>query len=93
MQLNEIVKNFLKQPEKTELEKDSSAVSQKNILVDLTNSDSYPNTGAFFDSEQFQGGLFGLDVIANLMSLVNMFGESGFAGFITLVILLGLIRK
>ena len=41
----------------------------------------------------FQGGLFGLDVIANLMSLVNMFGESGFAGFITLVILLGLIRK
>ena len=41
----------------------------------------------------FQGGLFGLDVIGNLMSLVNMFGESGFAGFITLVILLGLIRK
>ena len=41
----------------------------------------------------FQGGLIGLDVIANLMSLVNMFGESGFAGFITLVILLGLIRK
>ena len=41
----------------------------------------------------FKGGLFGLDVIANLMSLVNMFGESGFAGFITLVILLGLIRK
>ena len=41
----------------------------------------------------FPGGLFGLDVIGNLMSLVNMFGESGFAGFITLVILLGLIRK
>ena len=41
----------------------------------------------------FQGGLFGLDVIGNLMSLVTMFGESGFAGFITLVILLGLIRK
>jgi len=41
----------------------------------------------------FQGGLFGLDVIANLISLVNMFGESGFAGFITLVVLIGLIRK
>ena len=41
----------------------------------------------------FQGGLFGLDVIGNLISLVNMFGESGFAGFITLVVLIGLIRK
>lgn len=67
MQLNEIVKNFLKQPEKTELEKDSSAVSQKNILVDLTNSDSYPNTGAFFDSEQFQGGLFGQSQISDII--------------------------
>ena len=38
-------------------------------------------------------GLFGLNVIGNLMSLVNMFGESGFAGFITLVVLIGLIRK
>ena len=41
----------------------------------------------------FVDGLFGMDVISNLISLVNKFGESGFAGFITLVVLISLIRK
>ena len=41
----------------------------------------------------FPGGMFGMDVIGNLISLVNRFGEAGFAGFITLVALVGLFRK
>jgi len=41
----------------------------------------------------FVDGLFGLDVISNLISLVNKFGNSGLAGFITLVVLMSLIRK
>ena len=41
----------------------------------------------------FRGGMFGMDVIGNLISLVNKFGEAGFAGFITLVVLVGLFRK
>ena len=41
----------------------------------------------------FPGGMFGMDVIGNLISLVNKFGEAGFAGFITLVVLVGLFRK
>lgn len=66
MLINELVKNFLKQPDKTELDKDSSVVSQKNTLIDLTN-DMYPNTGAFFDSEQYQGGLFGKSEISDII--------------------------
>tara|TARA_R100001377_G_C3160685_1_gene99609 strand:+ start:383 stop:604 length:222 start_codon:yes stop_codon:yes gene_type:complete len=41
----------------------------------------------------FPGGMFGMDVIGNLIALVNKFGEAGFAGFITLVVLVGLFRK
>ena len=41
----------------------------------------------------FVDGLFGLDVISNLISLVNKFGNGGFAGFITLVVFMSLIRK
>ena len=66
MLINELVKNFLKQPDKTEIDKDSSVVSQKNTLIDLTN-DMYPNTGAFFDSEQYQGGLFGKSEISDII--------------------------
>ena len=67
MILNEIVKNFLKQPDSTAQDKDSSIVSQKNTMVDLTNNDMYPNTGAFFDAEQFQGGLFGKSEISDII--------------------------
>ena len=41
----------------------------------------------------FPGGMFGMDVIGNLISLVNRFGEAGFAGFITIVVLVCLFRK
>jgi hypothetical protein len=41
----------------------------------------------------FPNGLFGMDVIGNLISLVDRFGNSGFSGFIALVVLIGLIRK
>lgn len=67
MQLNEIVKNFLKQPSPTVADKDSSIVPQKNVVVDLTNSDLYPNTGAFFDNEQFNGGLFAKSEISDII--------------------------
>ena len=67
MQLNEMVKNFLKQPDRTASDKDSSIVPQKNVVVDLTNGDMYPNTGAFFDNDQFQGGLFGKSEISDII--------------------------
>jgi len=56
MILNEIVKNFLKQPE---MKKDgeSSEVKKDNVLVDLSSNDMYP-TGSFFDDEQNNNGLF-----------------------------------
>jgi hypothetical protein len=65
MILNEIVKNFLRQPE-PQTDKESSNVQQKNIMVDLTNNDLYPNTGAFFDDEQ-QQGFFGKSEISDII--------------------------
>jgi hypothetical protein len=57
MHLNEIVKSFLKQP--ADNDKESSKVPNKNIITDLTSNDIYPNTGSFFDSDSFAGGVFG----------------------------------
>lgn len=65
MILNEIVKNFLRQPE-PQTDKESSNVPQKNIMVDLTNNDLYPNTGSFFDDEN-QSGLFGKSEISDII--------------------------
>ena len=66
MILTEIVKSFLKQP--NEIKDDgSSTVSQQNVLVDLTNNDTYPNTGSFFDNDQFSGGLFGKSEISDII--------------------------
>lgn len=56
MQLNEVIKNFLRQPEPVD-DTESSVVRKDNVLVDLTNNDLYPNTGAFFDESQ--SGFFG----------------------------------
>ena len=41
----------------------------------------------------FVGGFFGMDIIGNLISLVNLFATSGFAGFISLLVILGLLNK
>jgi hypothetical protein len=41
----------------------------------------------------FVGGFFGMDIIGNLIGLVNLFAESGFAGFISLIVILGLLNK
>ena len=41
----------------------------------------------------FVGGFFGMDIIGNLFSLVNLFANSGFAGFISLLVILGLLNK
>ena len=41
----------------------------------------------------FVGGFLGMDIVGNLISLVNLFGESGFAGFISLIVILGLLNK
>ena len=39
------------------------------------------------------GDVWGMDVIANLTSLVNMFGTGGFTGLIVLVIVAGFFVK
>tara|TARA_B100000787_G_C15983805_1_gene202775 strand:+ start:251 stop:472 length:222 start_codon:yes stop_codon:yes gene_type:complete len=41
----------------------------------------------------FVGGFFGMDIIGNLIGLVNLFATSGFAGFIALLVVLGLLNK
>jgi hypothetical protein len=41
----------------------------------------------------FGTGIFGVNVIGNLTSIINIFGESGFAGLVALLVLVGLFRK
>ena len=41
----------------------------------------------------FGCGIFGVKVIGNLTSIINTFGESGFAGLVALLVLVGLFRK
>jgi hypothetical protein len=41
----------------------------------------------------FGSGIFGVNVIGNLTSIISTFGESGFAGLIALLVLVGLFRK
>ena len=41
----------------------------------------------------FGSGIFGVTVIGNLTSIINQFGQSGFAGLVALLVLVGLFRK
>ena len=41
----------------------------------------------------FGSGIFGVNVIGNLTSIINKFGESVFAGLVALLVLVGLFRK
>ena len=41
----------------------------------------------------FGSGIFGVNVIGNLTSIINNFGESGFAGLVALLVLVCLFRK
>ena len=41
----------------------------------------------------FGTGVFGVNVIGNLTSIVSQFGRSGFAGLVALLVLVGLFRK
>ena len=41
----------------------------------------------------FGSCVFGVNVIGNLTSIINTFGESGFAGLVALLVLVGLFRK
>ena len=41
----------------------------------------------------FGSGIFGVNVIGNLTVIINSFGESGFAGLVALLVLVGLFRK
>ncbi len=41
----------------------------------------------------FGSGVFGVNVIGNITNIINMFGNSGFAGLVSLLILVGLCRK
>jgi len=41
----------------------------------------------------FVGGFLGIDIVGNLIGLVNSFGNAGFAGFIALIVVLGLLNK
>ena len=41
----------------------------------------------------FGSGIFGVNVIGNLTSFIGKFGQSGFAGLVALLVLVGLFRK
>ena len=41
----------------------------------------------------FGSGIFGVNVIGNLTSIINKFGDSGFAGLVAVLLLVGLFRK
>ena len=41
----------------------------------------------------FGSGMFGINVIVNLTSIIGEFGQSGFAGLVALLVLVGLFRK
>ena len=41
----------------------------------------------------FGSGIFGVNVIGNLTSIINTFGEAGCAGLVALLVLVGLFRK
>ena len=41
----------------------------------------------------FGSGIFCVNVIGNLTAIINSFGESGFAGLVALLVLVGLFRK
>ena len=41
----------------------------------------------------FGTGVFGVKVIGNLTSIISTFGQSGFAGLVALLVLVGLFRK
>ena len=41
----------------------------------------------------FGTGVFGVNVIGNLPAIINTFGDSGFAGLVALLVLVGLFRK
>jgi hypothetical protein len=41
----------------------------------------------------FGASAFGVNVIGNLTSIISTFGQSGFAGLVALLVLVGLFRK
>jgi len=41
----------------------------------------------------FGSGVYGINVVGNLINLVNNFGTNGFAGLLALLILVGLYNK
>ena len=41
----------------------------------------------------FGSGIFGVNVIGNLTAIISEFGQSGFAGLVALLFLVGLFRK
>ena len=41
----------------------------------------------------FVGGFLGMDIVGNLIGLVKLISEAGFAGFISLLVVLGLLNK
>ena len=64
MQILEVVKSFMQQPADVS-DKDSSVVQKDNVMIDATDNDLYPNTGAFFDDEH--QSLFSQSDIMNII--------------------------
>ena len=61
--LQEVVKSFLKQPDYTVTDKDTSIVDPENTLIDM--SDELPTTGSFFDDSN--NGVFGYSDVSDIL--------------------------
>mgnify|MGYP003147840422 CR=1 FL=1 len=46
-----------------------------------------------FASMVFEGGMFGVDIIGNLMTIIGQLTNGGFAGLLALLVILGLWNK
>ena len=65
----------------------------KSWLVDITDIMMHLLALGVVVEVVYGQGIFGAGIVGNIAALVNSIGESGFAGLVALLILVGLYRK
>jgi len=65
----------------------------KSWLVDITDIMMHLLALGVVVEIAYGQGIFGAGIVGNITTLINSIGESGFAGLVALLILVGLYRK
>jgi len=65
----------------------------KSWLVDITDIMMHLLALGVVVEVAYGQGIFGAGIVGNITTLINSIGESGFAGLVALLILVGLYRK